>query len=88
MPKCMERVDRKDQHGNLRLVKVTEIQADEIQNDASRTRYKIADLNLQLLEVEGNAAACRARRLHQIESASVLAHDGHITLCEEISQVH
>src|ERR1039458_7528797 len=40
------------------------------------------------LEAESHATAHRARRLHQINRASVLAHHGHIPLRQKISQVH
>jgi hypothetical protein len=42
--------------------------------------YKITDLNLQFLEAEGHAATHGARRLHQVESASVPAHHRHVSL--------
>ena len=44
--------------------------------------------NLQILEAENDAAAHRARRLHQIEGVAVLSHYRHIALREKISQVH
>ncbi len=44
--------------------------------------------NRKLLEVECDPAAHRARRLHQVDGASIAAHDWHISLRQKITQIH